>query len=236
LRPGGKRATDWLILQANINADTKILEVACNMGTTAIELAQRYGCRIIGVDLNEEALEKARRNAVAHGVADRVQFMRGNARALQFDDASFDIVINEAMLTMLNEKDKLKALQEYARVLKPGGCLLTHDMVLKETGTKRDNTLERLRATINVKASPLSSEEWDTLLSEQGFSVTALTGSMSLLSPSGMIRDEGFFNTLRIIKNALKSQNRPAFMRMFRMFRESKERFGFIATCSRKMI
>ncbi|MDR1530470.1 MAG: methyltransferase domain-containing protein [Burkholderiales bacterium] len=234
LRPGGKRATDWLIRQAEIGTDTKILEVACNMGTTAIELAQRYKCHIIGIDLNEAALEKARRNTMEQGLTDHIQFMRGNARELPFEDTSFDIIINEAMLTMLNEKDKLKALREYMRVLKPGGYLLTHDLIIRNDNENREQIVDRLRATIHVNASPLTEEEWNTLLSEQGFLVKTLTGPMSLLSPTGMIRDEGFVNTLLIIKNALKPQYRSMFLRMFQLFRRSKNQFGFIAACSRK--
>jgi methyltransferase len=46
--------------------------------------------------------------------------MQGNAMKLPFDDNSFDIVINEAMLTMLPQISKEKAISEYFRVLKPG--------------------------------------------------------------------------------------------------------------------
>ena len=42
LRPGGKLATDWLIEQGQFSSDKKVLEVACNMGTTTIELAKKY--------------------------------------------------------------------------------------------------------------------------------------------------------------------------------------------------
>lgn len=58
---------------------------------------------------------------------------------------------------------------------------------------------------------------------------------MSLLSPAGLVRDEGLFNTLGIIKNTIKPQNRPMFLRRFNMFRNSKGKFGFIAACSQKV-
>lgn len=57
LRPGGKIATDWLIANGDFHTNKKVLEVACNMGTTAIALAKQYGCQIEGVDLDESALE-----------------------------------------------------------------------------------------------------------------------------------------------------------------------------------
>ena len=40
LRPGGKLATDWLIANADFNANKKVLEVACNMCTTAIQIVK----------------------------------------------------------------------------------------------------------------------------------------------------------------------------------------------------
>lgn len=46
LRPGGIEATEWLFQQAGFTADSKVLEVACNMGTTSIELAQRFHCSV----------------------------------------------------------------------------------------------------------------------------------------------------------------------------------------------
>ncbi|STV74348.1 SAM-dependent methyltransferase [Klebsiella michiganensis] len=48
---------------------------------------------------------------------------------LPFADATFDMVINEAMLTMYADKAKEKLVAEYFRFLKPGGRLLTHDIM-----------------------------------------------------------------------------------------------------------
>ena len=63
LRPGGKRATDWLIAEGEFSKEKRILEVACNRGTTAIELAQRFGCKITAVDMDAQALEVAKKFA-----------------------------------------------------------------------------------------------------------------------------------------------------------------------------
>ena len=42
---------DWLIAEGGFSKEKRILEVACNRGTTAIELAQRFGCKITAVDM-----------------------------------------------------------------------------------------------------------------------------------------------------------------------------------------
>jgi len=112
LRPGGKLATDWLIEQGQFSSDKKVLEVACNMGTTTIELAKTYGCQITAVDLDKAALAQAKINGHKAGVGELVTFEQANAMKLPYDDNSFDIVINEAMLTMQTDKHKLEIMRE----------------------------------------------------------------------------------------------------------------------------
>lgn len=233
LRPGGKRATDWLIANGDFSADKKVLEVACNMGTTAIALAKQYGCHIEGVDLDEDILEKAKENIINEGLQDLIHVQRANAMKLPFPDNSFDIVVNEAMLTMLPIEAKKKAIAEYLRVLKPNGFLLTHDVML--VGENHQQILENMRDAINVTVTPLTKEGWKNLFSECGFrNVETYSGEMTLLSPKGLIYDEGILGTFKIIKNALKSENREQFKKMFRTFNDPKDQLNFIAVCSQK--
>ncbi|MGT2846791.1 class I SAM-dependent methyltransferase [Streptococcus massiliensis] len=232
LRPGGKLATDWLIEQGHFSSDKKVLEVACNMGTTTVELAKRYGCQITAIDLDEKALEQARANAGKAGVSELVIFEKANAMKLPYEDDSFDIVINEAMLTMQTEKGKNKCLDEYYRVLKPGGVLLTHDVMLK----RQDEAVrQELSKAIHVNVGPLTEGGWIQLARGHQFKkVETFAGDMTLMSPKGMIYDEGFAGTLKIVKNALKKENRPMFFNMFKTFKKNKEKLGFIAMASYK--
>lgn len=233
LRPGGRKATEWLIASGDFNKDKKILEVACNMCTTAIGLAQKFDCKIEGVDLDEAALEKARANIAMHGLQDKIHVQRANAMVLPFEDESFDIVINEAMLTMLPVQAKMKAVAEYFRVLKPGGFLLTHDVML--TTEDSEAVLQQLREAINITVTPLTKQGWKNVFLDSGFrNVETYNGDMTLLSPSGMLYDEGVLGTLKIIKNALKAENRSTFKKMFNVFNEPQKKLNFIAVCSQK--
>ena len=230
LRPGGRKATEWLIASGDFNKDKKILEVACNMCTTAIGLAQKFGCKIQGVDLDEAALEKARANIAMHGLQDKIHVQRANAMVLPFEDESFDIVINEAMLTMLPVQAKMKAVAEYFRVLKPGGFLLTHDVML--TTEDSEAVLQQLREAINITVTPLTKQGWKNVFLDSGFrNVETYNGDMTLLSPSGMLYDEGVLGTLKILKNALKAENRSTFKKMFN---DPQKKLNFIAVCSQK--
>lgn len=233
LRPGGKLATDWLIANGDFRKDKKVLEVACNMGTTAIEIAKQFGCQVIGIDLDEEALEKAQHNIVENKLTDLVQVQRANATKLPFEDNSFDIVINEAMLTMLPIEAKQKAIREYLRVLKPNGFLLTHDVLLHTD--EAEQILENLRDAIKITVAPLTKEGWKEMFQSGGFrNVETFTGEMSLLSPKGLIYDEGVVGAMKIIGNALKEENRETFKKMFRTFNDPNNKLGFIAVCSQK--
>lgn len=233
LRPGGKLATDWLLANGDFRQDKKVLEVACNMGTTAIEIAKQFGCQVIGIDLDEEALEKARQNIKENQLEDLIQVQRANATKLPFEDNSFDIVINEAMLTMLPVEAKEKAISEYLRVLKPNGFLLTHDVML--TTEDAQSALAELREAINISVTPLSKEDWKNLFSHSGFrNVETFSGELTLLSPKGLIYDEGVVGAFKIIRNALKAQNRETFKKMFKAFNHPEKKLGFIAICSQK--
>ena len=159
LRPGGIEATNWLLEKADINEDSKVLEVACNMGTTLVHIAKKYGCDIVGVDLDEKAIEKAEKKIKDNGLENKVKAICGNAFDLPFEDESFDVVINEAMLTMLLGDQKEKALREYYRVLKPGGMVVTQDVVLITDNNERAKELRiGLSRAINVNVEPLLSD------------------------------------------------------------------------------
>ncbi|MCT8737617.1 class I SAM-dependent methyltransferase [Glaesserella parasuis] len=233
LRPGGKVATDWLIANGDFRKDKKVLEVACNMGTTAIEIAQQFGCQVIGIDLDEEALEKAQQNIKEHKVEELVQVQRANATKLPFEDNSFDIIINEAMLTMLPQEAKEKAIREYLRVLKPNGLLLTHDLLLN--GDNREEVIAKLRDAINITVAPLNKQDWKETFLDCGFrNVETFSGEMSLLSPKGLIQDEGVLGAMKVVGNALKPENRDTFKKMFQTFNDPENQLGFIAVCSQK--
>ena len=62
LRPGGIEATNWLLNSVDITPETQILEVACNIGTTTVELVKRFHCHVTAIDLNADVLPKTKEN------------------------------------------------------------------------------------------------------------------------------------------------------------------------------
>lgn len=233
LRPGGIKATSWLLNQANMTKELKILEVACNQCTNAIELAKQTGCSITAVDLDPNVVELARKRVKDAGLSHLISVEQANALKLPYLAASYDIVINEAMLTMLGDKQKAQALAEYYRVLKSGGVLLTHDVMVIDD--QSDDLINRLREVIHVPAKPYDKRGWLSLFEQTGYrEIESLTGPMSLLDPIGLIRDEGLRRSCKILFNASKKENRQYFKSMFSFFNNHKDQLGYIAIASRK--
>ncbi|MBU5595132.1 class I SAM-dependent methyltransferase [Amphibacillus sp. MSJ-3] len=233
LRPGGIEATNWLFEHVSFDKNKHILEVACNQCTNAIALVSKTGCSITAVDLDKEVVELARNRVAEAGLSDKIKVERANALKLPYPDQSFDVVINEAMLTMLGDKQKIKAISEYYRVLKPGGILLTHDVKLAEG--EMTKVIEELQKAIHVPAKPHNESDWREIFTKAGFEdLTVSTGSMTLMDPIGMIKDEGLVRTLKIFKNAIKKENRVYFKAMFHFFRTNKANLGYIAIVARK--
>jgi len=237
LRPGGKEATNRILEACPLHKGSQVLEVATNMGTTAIHIAKTFKAKVIGIDINKDAVQKANDNIIRENVQHLVQIQQGNATQLPFEDASFDVVINEAMLTMLPQEMKEQALSEYMRVLKPGGILATHDLVIK--AVNEENALEEIQAlrdVIIVKAQPLTKQHWQTLFENIGFQqIDAQTGELHLVSLVGLVRDEGLDGLAHMIENARKKpEDEKYFLEIIEHFDIARQHFGHITVVAKK--
>jgi ubiquinone/menaquinone biosynthesis C-methylase UbiE len=119
---GGQDATRTLLEMCKIDATKRILDVGCGAGHTACLIAEQYGTHVYGIDISEVMIAKANERAGRMGLTDRVEFRTADAYQLPFDDGQFDVVLIESVLTPL-PGDKLLALQEMTRVLRPGGLI-----------------------------------------------------------------------------------------------------------------
>jgi len=116
---GGFETTKALIELCHIGEDAYVLEVGCGVGATACYLAKEYGCRVVGVDLRESMIARSNKRAQKEGVADSLEFRVADAQNLPLEDALFDVVLCESVLTFI--KDKQRVVSECARVTRPGG-------------------------------------------------------------------------------------------------------------------
>jgi arsenite methyltransferase len=108
----------------------RVVDVGSGAGIDSLIAAQMVGPsgQVIGVDMTPAMLETARKSASEAG-AGHVEFRAGLAESLPVPDGWADVVISNGVLNLL--PDKLAALQEMARVLKPTGRLQIGDILVR---------------------------------------------------------------------------------------------------------
>lgn len=103
------------------------LDVGTGTGWIAIGVAKHNpNVEVTGVDLSDTMLKVAEHNARAEGVADRVRFIKGDAKQLPFENQSFDAVFSHNMMHHLPEPHQL--LTEMARAAKSEGAIILRDL------------------------------------------------------------------------------------------------------------
>src|SRR5690348_705826 len=117
--PGGLKFTERLGELLELSPQSRVLDVASGKGTSAIFLAERFGCEVVGIDYGGENVEQANQAAAAKVLQHRVRFERADAESLSAEDASFDTVICECAFCTF--PDKVGAAAQFARVLRVGG-------------------------------------------------------------------------------------------------------------------
>ncbi|MEK7326840.1 MAG: methyltransferase domain-containing protein [Chloroflexota bacterium] len=164
--PGGLTLTERLGTLLELGPGRRMLDVASGKGASAIHLAQRFGCEVVGVDYGAQSIAEAISAAERAGVADKVRFRHGDAESLPFGDAEFDAVICECAFCTF--PDKRTAALEFARVLKPGGRVGLSD--LTRTGPL-PRELEGLLAWVACIADARPVEQYSAYLQSAGFTV-----------------------------------------------------------------
>jgi sarcosine/dimethylglycine N-methyltransferase len=124
---GGLQAVEALARRAGIGTQSRVLDVCAGLGGPARFLARRFGCRVVGVDLNAERCAAGRRLSARVGLDGRVTLVRGDAQALPFRRGAFTAAVSQEGL--LHVPDKAAALAECARVLLPGGRIAFTDWI-----------------------------------------------------------------------------------------------------------
>lgn len=164
-----------LVEMAQLQLGESVLDVACGTGIVARLAAQQvaHGGRVVGLDLNPNMLAVAR--SVTSGTQPEIDWRAGNATELPFGDDSFDVVLCQYGLQYF--PDRLGALREMHRALKPRGRLLLNVPLPLQTYPSHlalANALERyagpeVAAIINAPFALGRAEELRSLVVGAGF-------------------------------------------------------------------
>ena len=122
-------AHDALMRELMPNEGMRILDIGSGSGETILAIAEKVGStgKAVGVDFSHEGIRLAKENARKRGLEGIAEFHQTNAVELPFPNNSFDAVISECVVCLI--QDKQKALNEKVRVLKPGGRVIMHDVI-----------------------------------------------------------------------------------------------------------
>lgn len=116
---GGLLQTQAHAALVDITPDMHLLDIGCGIGGPARYFATAYGCKVTGIDLTDEYIEAANLLTRKIGLSDKVAFDCGDATALPYDSANFDMAW--ALNVTMNIEDRAGFYAGVHRVLKPGG-------------------------------------------------------------------------------------------------------------------
>jgi len=170
--PGGLALTRHMGKVIGLSQGDHVLDIACGRGTSAVHLAERFGCHVTGLDYGARNIVAAHALAEERGVSILTTFRQGDAEELPFDDETFDAVISECSFCTF--PDKAKAAAEMTRVLrspgavkgKPGGRLGLTDMT--SSGPLPED-IQALLSWVACIAGADTSEGYMKTLKEAGF-------------------------------------------------------------------
>jgi arsenite methyltransferase len=167
--PGGLALTERLGHLLKLTPESHVVDAACGRGTSALHIAQRFGCHVRGLDLSQQNVDCANAEGARLGLSDRVKFQQGDAERLPFENESADAVICECAFCTF--PDKSDAAREFARVLRQEGRFGLSD-ITRASGPVSE--LNDLIAWVACLADARSIEGYGSLLTEAGLTITTI--------------------------------------------------------------
>jgi ubiquinone/menaquinone biosynthesis C-methylase UbiE len=233
---GALDATDEIRDVCQIGPDSLVLDVGCGVGMTAAYLAKAIGCHVTGIDLREGMIARSNERAEREGVTDRVSFRVADAVALPLDDDTFDVVMCESVLALV--EDQPRVLAEMRRVLKPGGRLGVTEAAWMMPPTKE--LLDQLESAFG-HMDVHSAARWRELIEDAGFeNVVVDAHEISVKSESlSRIRRYGLGHLLKTWGHMMKAMiSEPQYRRLMKIAmqepRELLRFWGYIVAVANK--
>ena len=176
---------------ADLKAGEVVLDLGSGAGVDVFLAANKVGStgRVIGVDMTEEMVDKAKGIARTHGYHN-VEFRLGEIEKLPVEDKSVDVIISNCVINL--SPDKSKVFHEAYRALKPGGKLTVSDIVSE--GALPDEIKNDPEAWAGCIAGALEQQEYLKKIKKAGFGDVQVVSSKKFY-----IEGEGG----KVIKNLL---------------------------------
>ena len=156
---------------AELHEGETVLDLGSGGGIDVLLSARRVGPTgfAYGLDMTEEMLELARRNA-AEAATTNVEFLKGEIESIPLPDKSVDVVISNCVINL--STDKPAVLREMFRVLRPGGRIGITDVVAEDRLAAEERA--QRGSYVGCIAGALSESEYERGLTEAGFTDVAV--------------------------------------------------------------
>lgn len=159
--PGGLSLTMEVLKNESINPSSYVLDVGCGTGQTAAYLASRYDAKVTGIDIHPIMVEKAKKRMEKGQLP--VEILQSSIENVPLQDAQFDLVLSESVLSFANAS---VALKEIYRLLKSGGRFIAIEMTINRPLDKTEET--DLQQFYEFQ-SLLTEKDWIHLFEQTGF-------------------------------------------------------------------
>lgn len=169
LSPGGPAEVGLIVDGLELDG-RDVLDIGAGLGGPARVLAAEHGARVVGVDVEEGVLDRARRQLAEEGLSDRIRLRLVAPGPLPFADGCFDVVFSKDSLVHI--PDKRAIYDEMRRVLRPGGWVAVSDWMTGPPGS--DGLADFLEAT-HLDLSESRPETLAQLLAGLGFEQISMT-------------------------------------------------------------
>jgi SAM-dependent methyltransferase len=178
------KAPGWLGLRGG----QLVVDAGCRDASHAIALTQRYGCRVVGVDLVLAGLPKGGAYHAAAATDGRVALVQGDLQALPLADGAVDLVWCRDTLSCL--PDCALALAECARVLRPGGGMVLYAVFATERLEPGDRAL--VVEGLHNSAASMHQPTVEAAIAAAGFDVARRERIGSEWTEHRLERDPGY--------------------------------------------
>lgn len=203
MRPGGSELSDALLSGLAIGPGDDVVDLAPALGDTVRRVEAAGPDSFRGVERGRAEAERAQQLG-----GGRYECVVAEPEATGLPEGSASVVYGEACLSLETDDTKRAILAEAARLLRSGGrlglheLLLTPDDIADEDKRRIETDLTR---TVRVRARPLTLAEWTVLLEEAGFKIVQVhPAPLQLLAPGTLVRDEGWAGTLRLLGRTVR--------------------------------
>jgi SAM-dependent methyltransferase len=172
---------------ANLREGEVVVDLGSGGGLDVFLASKKVGPQgiVIGIDMTEAMIERARANAKAGGYTN-VEFHHATIDNLPLDDASVDCVISNCVLNLA--PDKPAVFREIFRVLKPGGRVAISDIALK--GELPEEVAKSMAAYVGCIAGAIRIEDYRAGLMQAGFTSVQIVDSGSDLNAYSKVENQ----------------------------------------------